>query len=366
MKSKHLLLFLFAALFFFNSCHVGRFFYWNFADSKDYKKFHSLPLAASDKPFHFFDRTDGKQLSLNIKTDSTHTIPFEKLLTNNKTVGFLILRNDTILYEKYFLGRNAESYNPSFSVSKSYVSALIGIAIGEGKIGSAKDPITKYLPELTQDFFKSVTIEHLLNMESGLYFNESYTNPFGGVAKFYYGRNLNKYVKKLSYECPPGEKYDYKSANTQLLAMILERATGQKLSSYLEEKIWKPCGMEYDASWSVDSKKHKTVKAFCCLNARARDFAKFGRLYLKKGNWNGKQIIPESWVNETTALPKPGKTFWYHYQWRVGNQGDYFAAGVLGQYIYVYPAKNIIMVRMGKKSGHIGWFSFFRKVAEQL
>ena len=138
----------------------------------------------------------------------------------------------------------------------------------------------------------------------------------------------------------PGKYYDYVSVSSQLLCLIVERATHKNIDEFLQEKIWIPLGMEYDASWSVDSRRHQTVKAFCCLNAHSEDYAKFGRLYLEKGKWNGRQIISEYWINKSLSYAKDStQNFYYQYQWRVGNKGDFFAKGAMGQFIYVNPNK---------------------------
>lgn len=381
------------------SCHVGRFFIWNFADIHDYKKFPKLPVATTRGPFSFIATSDSKvKLPSDIKTKKHH-YNFEEALKHTGTVAFLIIRNDTMLYEKYFSGYNQASIVPSFSAAKSVTSALVGIAIDEGKIKSVQEPITNYLPELDKQKFGTITIEHLLDMRSGIRFNEGYLNPFGDVAKYYYGCNLKKYVGKLRIKEPPGKHFEYISVNTELLGMIVERATARSLSQYLQEKIWQPLGMEYDASWSIDSRKHKEVKAFCCLNARARDFARFGRLFLNNGNWDGKQIISKKWVQQSTTFNEPKNEFMYSYQWwhtrriayvpdtstavisglhidkqikatdgnlikvRVQPEEDFFADGLLGQYIYVYPAKKMVIVRLGKKAGKLEWGELFRALA---
>ena len=197
--------------------------------------------------------------------------------------------------KSYYRGNDETLQVPSFSMAKSFTSALMGIAVSEGYIEDVHDPVTKYLPELKDPALKDVTLEHLLNMRSGIKSREFYYSPFSDVAKYYYGRNIPKYVKKTKVEREPDERFHYNSLNTQLLGMTVKRATGKPLATYLEEKIWKPLGMEFPASWSIDSRTSATEKAFCCINARARDYAKFGRLYLNKGRWNGKQIIP-MWV----------------------------------------------------------------------
>jgi len=333
------------------------------------------------------------------------TVDLDSILEvkKNKTLAFLVIRRDTILYERYFSDYKESSVIPSFSMAKSITSALIGIALGEGKIKSTDQPVTDFIPELseTDPRYKKITLQHLLDMRSGLDFNEeSYKTPFADVAQLYYSRNIKKRLLKTSIEKPPNQEYTYQSANTQLLGWVLERSTGISPAQYLEEKIWKPVGMEFPASWSIDSRKNQTVKTYCCLNARARDYAKFGSLYLKKGNWEGKSIVPEAWVEVSTApdpfnrgyknqwystrreiyfddLPSakanlqphervmtstryPGKYFIYRYS------SAFMAAGLLGQFIFVDPEKEVIIVRLGTGQGKITWSEMFNRIIECL
>lgn len=395
MKKNLFFIFIIGTLF-LSSCTIGRFFYWNFADINDYKKFKYLTVSKPETPFKFTKNNKG--LPFDTISYNGTIYKFDDFFEQNRSAAFLVIKNDTILYEKYFLDRNESSYVPSFSAAKSFVSALIGIAVSEGSIKSIHDPITDYIPELRKndELFSKITIEHLLNMRSGILFKEKYFNPFGNVAKSYYGRNLLGQLKNLKIKSEPDNKFEYISENTQILSFILERATGKKTPEYLQEKIWKPLGMEYDATWSIDSKKHKEAKAFCCLNAVARDYAKFGRLYLNGGKWNGKQIVPEEWVKKSTTIDDSSKDPFYSYQWwhnveyklhndttgltpvekkrlisRLGNtylripMNDFFADGLLGQFIYVYPEKNIIMVRLGKAS-KINWPKIMNKIAKEL
>ncbi|MCD4696875.1 MAG: beta-lactamase family protein, partial [Bacteroidales bacterium] len=227
---------------------------------------------------------------------------------------------------------------------------------------------TFFLKELGPEFDK-ITIEDLLNMRSGIDFNESYSSPFADMAKYYYGTDLKKYITKLKIKKPPGQIYDYISVNTLLEGLIVERATNTKLNEYLERKIWVPLGMESDASWSIDSEKNQTFKAFCCINAIARDFAKFGRLYLNNGNWNGQQIVPKNWVIKSTSImndSRDSQAYPYTYHWRVLENGAFFAKGILGQYIFVYPEKDLVFVRLGKDYAGIDWADFFLKLSGQI
>jgi CubicO group peptidase (beta-lactamase class C family) len=334
---------------------------YNFADVNDYKKFPKHEIKSDSVKFRF--ATTEMPKAPKTITVNNKKYDFEGFLKKTKTLAFLIIKNDTIQYEKYFRGYDTSSIVPSFSVAKSVTSILIGCAIDDGLIQSENDLVKNYLPYLRSDY-DSVTLKHLLQMTSGMKFNESYWNPFGHAASFYYGRNLYKETKKLKTKRKAGKEFDYVSGNTQLLGMVLEKVlNGKTVAQYAEEKIWKPLQMEYDASWSLDRKKG-VEKTFCCLNARARDFAKIGRLYLNEGKWNGKQVISQGWVEKSTKVDiTEGSAWYYQYGWWKPGRDDYMAHGILGQYIYVHPIKNIIIVRLGKKDNGSSWRSIFPALA---
>jgi len=355
---------LLSVCFTFDSCKVVRFIVYNFADIGDHKKFPSRPVHRGDETFSFVIDTHQKVLERLQLNDQR--VPFESYLKDNKTVAFLIIKNDSIQYERYWNGYNAASIVPSFSVAKSITSILIGCALDDKLIQSVDEPITNYIPELRKNGFDRVTIEHLLQMTSGMDFNEGYYNPFGHVATFYYGTNLRKAIKKLKLKRAPGENFEYVSGNTQLLGLILERALKTKtVSTYLQEKLWIPLQMEHDASWSLDRQKEGLEKTFCCINATARDYAKIGRLYLNGGNWNGKQIVSRSWVEQsTTPSQSSGSESYYQYQWWIPSKGTFLAQGILGQYIYVDPSKNLIIVRLGANKGEADWWQVFAALSE--
>ncbi|MCB0635741.1 MAG: serine hydrolase [Lewinella sp.] len=385
-----------ALLLTLTSCHVGRFFLYNFADINDKHKFPSLPIDNDPTQVFQFVELPPDSVDQRVPTmleEDDRPVSFEDFLVDHKTVALLIIKSDTIVYEQYFGRYEQATDHPSFSVAKSFVSALVGIAIAEGHIDSAGQSITEFLDYLPAEEFGPITIQHLLDMQSGIDFNEGYFNPFGDVAKHYYGRNMPRYLTQLKVGRPPGEVFDYVSVNTQLLAAILETATGESLHEYLTTRLWQPLGMEYPATWSVDSKRHQTEKAFCCLNARARDFAKFGRLYLHHGNWQGRQLVPEAWVERSTTFTEPMNRFnytnhWWHvatsfpagdstrvvndlhytYTWNETEYirqplPDYFAEGVLGQFIYVHPERDLIIVRLGRKYGDVNWPGFFHRLS---
>lgn len=386
-----------------SGCHVGRFIYWNYVDVNDYKKFHSISVKKSKNPFDFFVN-EQPELFNKIAYDGKF-YNMDSLISNrkNKTIAFIVIRNDTVLYQKYLKGFKEESIVPSFSMAKSFTSALIGIAIADGNISSVNQPVSDFLPELCNKNprFSDLTIKHLLNMRSGIRFNENaYLNPFNGITQLYYGTNLKKQMLKSKMKSEPDKRYEYQSINSLILGLVLEKATGKSPAKYLEEKIWTRIGMKYDASWSVDSKRNKIVKAYCCINATAIDYAKFGRLFLNKGNWEGKQIIPEYWVDRSGTPTSPNKSYQYNWysvrrpkyfndstsaiqnkqqnqrvfkserfpdKYYVRNYGPaYVASGLLGQFIYIEPEKNLIIVRLGKRKGKIAWFQLMEGIAEIL
>jgi CubicO group peptidase (beta-lactamase class C family) len=375
-------LILFFLLMSLSSCKIGRFVVYNFADINDHKKFPSRDIKKGATKFQFPIAEKGKVPKEilqygGIAKNQFYTSPslerkvlsfeFEQFLEESKTVAFLIIKNDTIQYEKYWGKHDESSIVPSFSMAKSITSILIGCAIDDKLIKSVNEPITNYIPELKENDFDKVTIENLLQMTSGIKFNESYINPFGDAATFYYGTNLRKAIKKMKLEIESGERFAYSSGSSQLLGLVLERALKNKtISSYLEEKIWQPLEMEFDASWSLDRKKNGLEKTFCCINARARDYAKIGRLYLNKGKWNDKQIVSENWVAQSTKIDTTNNSsLRYQYQWWLPSQtGDFIAQGILGQYIYVNPEKNLIIVRLGKGVGFADWKTAFVGISQ--
>ena len=304
------------------------------------------------------------------------------------TTGLLVLRDDTVLYEKYWRGNDKASRAIAWSVSKSFVSALFGIALAEGKIKSLDQTVADYVPSLKNSGYGPVKIKDVLQMSSGIRFNEDYgdfnsdINVMGRV--FAVNLPLEGFINGLKNERPPGTYNHYVSMNTQVLGMILVAATGTSLAQYTQEKLWKPLGMQADATWLIDGAGMEA--AFGGLNAVLRDYARFGRLYLHDGNWNGTQIVPADWVHASVTPDAPhlmpGKrptsdsVFGYGYQWWVpeGGQGDFLAIGIYGQAIYVSPRTGIVIARTAayrdyNKDGdamELESVSFFRAIAEHL
>lgn len=364
-KQSFLLLVLLLTL---NSCLPGRFVWYNFSNISDHKIFQSRPLSPSPTP-HQFKRSLVPKGPKSVNYKKKKNIPFEQMLQESGTVAFLVIRNDSILYDHYSNGHEAKAISASFSMAKSVVSMLFGIAMAEGKIKSVDEPVTNYLPELKENGFEKVKLEHLLQMTSGLHYTESYYSPFSDAAKQYYGLNLRKHALKSKLKHDPGTVFDYTSGTTQLLGLVVERAIAPKtLTEYLQEKVWNPAGMNSGGSWSTDQKEKAMEKVFCCLNATAEDFARLGLVYLQNGAPDGKRIVPEDWVRQSTKVDSLNGSVWfYQYQWWIGSKtdGDYYMNGHLGQFVYVYPDKNLILVRLGKHEGKVPWVRLFRDMASK-
>ncbi len=350
-------------------CTVGHIILYNFASTKDYKKFPARPLPAAPVPFAY--AVAAREQEPRTATWQEKTLPFDDFLRAHKTVAFLVIRRDTIVYERYFGGYDEAHMHTSFSAAKSVVSMLVGCAIADGYIQGVQQPVTDFIPELAKNGFAAVTIEELLQMTAGLKFDESYTNPFGDAAMFYYGRRMYRYMARMRLARTPGTHFEYQSGSTQLLGWVLERALRQHndprtVTEYLHDKLWSPLGMQFGGSWSIDRKKDGIEKFFCCLNAPARDYAKLGSLYLHQGNWQGRQLVPAEWVaTSTKADTARGGVPYYRYQWWLPSpEGDFMAHGLLGQYIYVDPARELVIVRLGTKEGGFEWGGLLHSLAK--
>tara|TARA_R100001369_G_scaffold92686_1_gene139120 strand:- start:751 stop:1896 length:1146 start_codon:yes stop_codon:yes gene_type:complete len=314
----------------------------------DFKYFESETISASSNPQPW------------PKAEDYNTVePTETLAQTNEalgTVAFLIIKNDSIWYENYAEGYSETSQTNSFSMAKSVISALLGKAIDDGYIKSLDQPVGDFYPEFKNT---NLTVGDLSSMSSGLNWDESYKNPFGVTARAYYDDNLAETILHLKVVENPGEKYKYLSGNTQLLAMVIQKAiqsTSMNLSSYLRESFWGPMGAENPALWQVDDEDHRLVKAYCCIGSNARDFARFGKLYKDFGKWNEKQLLDSAFVAKSIRprfkeSPEYGYGFWLNNH----NGKEVFAMrGILGQYVIVIPEDDVIIVRLGHHRGKKG------------
>jgi CubicO group peptidase (beta-lactamase class C family) len=301
---------------------------------------------------------------------TTRTEALAELVSRTETRAFIVVRDGTVIHEAY-PGSSREAVNTSFSTAKSIDSALFGAAIADGFIGSVDDPVIRYVPEIAGRGLDDLTIRDLLLMNTGIGYvtNDElpfFMTPFGDDARTYYSADMRRLA--LSVTAGPtaiGQGFRYNKVHPLLEGVILERATGMPVSTYLERRIWQPMGAEFGASWSLDSEASGFEKMESGLNVRAIDFARFGLVFLNGGFWNGTQILPAGWVEESTAplrpdprewqsfpdWPKLGGYYTYHW-WGLDNADgthDFMARGQYDQLIYVAPRKNVVVVRMGNE-----------------
>lgn len=329
--------------------------YLNFArDTIDtYDTIRSV-LISSDAHDRYFEDSKFSGGRLNHETIGEY---FSRVRGNG---ALLIMRNDTILLEQYY--GNFAQYSPSniFSISKAVTSLVCGIAIDDGYM-SITDPITKYIPELhdADPLFEKLTIEHLLDMRTGLDFKEEYGwNPFSKMAKLYYGKDVIGQFKKLTFKDDPGYSHYYNSMATALLGVAIERAVNMPFARYLEMKVWKPLDMECEAYISLDDDKHRQAKAYGGLVSNVRDLAKIGRLYINGGVYDGKRIVSKEWIERSTHSDLNNEAYslgWNNIITLVDNHTivtpRFFALGLYGQVLFCDPEQNLIFVTLGDRKG---------------
>lgn len=291
-------------------------------------------------------------------------------LESRWTTGLVVLKiksatEAVMLHQSYYLGNTPATKTISWSVGKSVVSALIGIAVAEGKIVSITDNVTVYVPELRHSAYDGVTIKNLLQMSSGVSFDETYDDHFSDINQMCYwlsmGWDLTKFIRRLKRYTEPGTTHNYISVDTQVLGMVLRGAIGESATSYLESKLLKTVGFESDCAWLIDNTDSKTELAFGTLNMRTTDYARFGWLYANQGlsPVTGLPIIDAKWITDSTTaksahlMPTAPDNMGYGYQWWLpGNESDpnacgtdYMAIGVYGQFIYVDPVGGIVIAK---------------------
>jgi CubicO group peptidase (beta-lactamase class C family) len=368
---------------------VGRVRAYGDASVLDYRIFPERPLHPSGTPF-FFARATGED-GVGRRFAPLEYLPgraigdLERFLDGTLTTSFIVIRNDTILYEHYFNGWGRDSIFTSFSVAKAFVATLVGIAIDRGQIHGVADSVTAYLPELARrdPRFNRITIRDLLRMSSGLRYVED--DPPHDDQRTYMDPDLRLTgLEGSTIVEGPGRHWLYNNYNPLLLGMILERASGRSVTDLLQAGIWEPLGMEYGGSWSLDSRQDGFEKMESGINARAIDFAKLGRLFLNHGTWNGRQVVSASWI-ESASQPWPAPAGYYtdedffvhgghyfgYFIWgdrRDGGESDFHTVGNKGQFIYVSPQKHLIIVRTGIQFGvsSVTWLRLFRQFADQF
>lgn len=283
------------------------------------------------------------------------TLALEEALAANRTRGLVVLHAGNLVYERYYDGADSGTRFTSFSVAKSVVATLVGLALGEGRIPDLDQTLGALVPGLSDSAYRDVPVRDALRMSSGIDFDESYGGLGGSDVDRYFilsviGQLLPSdfLARRYPRSHPTGTRFNYNTAETQVLAHLVRERTGRTLSAYLEAKLWKPLGMEHDASWVLDRPGPEGVEmAGCCLNAALRDWARIGRLHALDGVWQGRRILPEGWVAEATRA-QPGSAAaqaGYGYQWWLRPQGAFAAEGVFGQFIFVDPARDLVIAK---------------------
>jgi CubicO group peptidase (beta-lactamase class C family) len=380
---------LIAALVTYPPQYVYRVFAWGESDVFDWQNFPEHRLEAAPAAYAFEEAPDERVAA--VFTDLVAVEDWDAFLAENETQAFIVIQDGSVLFEGYYNDTDRDSIVTSFSVAKSFTSALIGIAIDEGAIASVDDPITDYLPELAErdPRFGEITVRHLLLMASGLEY-EAFRLPglnSDDPLTTYHPDQRWLALNNTEITDPPGAYFQYNKYHPQLLGMVLERITGVSVTEYLQTKIWDPVGMAFDGSWSIDSEASDFEKMETGVNARAIDFAKFGQLFLDGGSWDGEQVISKEWVVESTGPFLPANYAYYYPEWFSSLPGrgyykymwwgmardeggyDFAAGGDKGQFIYVSPDKGLVIVRNGTDYGKLSfveWFTLFYEFATEF
>jgi len=340
-----------------------------FSGAEQYERFDRIerlfPTARMRSPEQPYRFPEGAPISLPDSFEYRgKRISVPAFLSDTDTSALLVLQDGRVRFEQYWLTGGRDVRWLSMSVAKSFISALIGIAIEEGQIGSVEEPITNYLPALAGSAYDGVRIEDILQMSSGASWDETYGDPDSDINRFArilaVGGSLNEFATTLEREREPGTFNRYNSTDSQVLGWLLVEVTGRPIAEYMEEKLWAPLGMENDAFWMIDDDGMEM--AFGGLNATARDYAKLGELYRNQGRFAGEQIVPADWVRASVTPNAPhllpgdhALSDWeigYGYQWWVpgGDAGEFTAIGVYNQFVYVNPTRDLVIVKLSANS----------------
>ena len=332
----------------------------NTAFISDYEYFENREIKNSvPQPWLLHEKYNSVTQSENLK----------KLNEETKTKSFLVIKNDSIVFEKYFDDHKSTSLSNSFSVAKSIVTSMLFKAIMEGKIKGLDQPLSDYFEEYKEGLASELTVGDLASMSSGMKWSEKYYNVINITSESYFTDDLRSVVLRQDIIDKPGQSFRYSSGDTQLLGMVIEKATGTTLTNYLSEKFWQPMGAENSALWQIDSAKSGMEKAYCCIASTARDFARFGKLFINKGKWNDEMILDPSYI-DLSINPVFEDSLYYGYGWWLYNyEGKkvFTMNGHLGQFVISFPDENIIIVRQGdynNKGNGDGSSDLFKYIAE--
>ena len=294
-------------------------------------------------------------------------VTIDEFLIRDQTQGIVVLHKGTVIFEQYFGDATQSSRFTTWSVGKSITSTLVGIAVKDRLIDSVSDPLTVYIPELMGTAYDGVSIAQVMQMSSGVEFNEDYLDPESSDVWDYFGATMlsnklpaNELAATYPRGAAPGTVFSYNTAEAQILGWLLKNVTGKSPSSYLQEKIWQPLGMGHDATWLMDSWGDEGMEMTgCCLNAALRDWARFGQFVLEDGKHHGEALLPEGWVKQAVTPSSDHLVFadeagfseaGYQYLWWDLGEGRFAAEGVYGQYIYIDPAAELVIAKASARA----------------
>lgn len=268
-------------------------------------------------------------------------------LKKTRASSLVVVYDNQLMYEQYWKDHSSSSLMNSFSMAKGILSVLVGCAIDDGYLESENQLISSFFPQYRNNHYgKFLTFRHLMTMQGGLDWEEEYHHPFAENSKQYFVDDLAEQAFGIKMKEMPGQKYEYQSISAQLLGLALKKAIGKDLALYLSEKLWKPMGMELPAKWSIDKKGME--KAFCCIHASSRDFAKIGQLIMLEGSWKGKQLISKEFCKKLLTPTKENEAFCFNVWADDESSLKYrFFYGFLGQFIIMVPEKNMVIVKTG-------------------
>jgi CubicO group peptidase (beta-lactamase class C family) len=315
-----------------------------FRDIEHIFKTHTIARGKTVRPLPVAAKQIAPTVTYNGKTWT-----IDEYMAANRVSGLLVLKDGKIVLEKYGLGRKPTDRWTSFSVAKSVTSTLVGAAIQDGKIKSIDAPVTDYIPELKGSAYEGVTVRQMLMMSSGVKWNEDYVDPNSDVAKA--GDKVTEpgvnpmvsYLRKLPRAHPPGTTWHYNTGETDLVGVMVSKATGESLAQYASEKLWKPIGMERDAVWMTDPGGQE--RGGTGISMTLRDYGRLGLFIAGGGVAGGKQIVPKTWVAEATRPEIDNGLGGYGYFWWIRANGAYEAVGIFGQAITTFPAEHLIIVQ---------------------
>ena len=313
----------------------------NTAFISDYKYFDNREIIASNpQPWLIHKQYNQIEASEKLK----------EINQNRKTKSFLVIKNDSIVFEKYYDGYSDSSISNSFSVTKSIVVSMLWKAIMLGDIKGIDQPVSDFFDEYKVGLASKLTVGNLASMSSGMDWSEEYYTPINVTAESYFTKDLRPLILNRKIVNEPGKSFKYLSGDTQLLGMVIEKATNSTLSDFLEKHFWNPMGAENNALWQIDSKENGMEKSYCCFSATARDFARFGKLYINKGMWDEAKILDSMYVN-LSLKPVFENSTDYGYGWwlyEFENKKVFTMNGHRGQFVISFPDENIIIVRQGE------------------